>query len=264
MEAAAIPVSCQAGKQGREVQRRDGLVGDHDGTLLRQHRSKESAGAGKQSVADDDFVAGSGEVHGQPMGGTPIEHRVQDTAGGDLGRFVSAIHDHVGLGIKGGALVEQSVQDFGRITAAQQGAVITAGDPADEGGQRAAQPDGYGLGMGRRARVRVHICPAAEREDHRVAGQKTADDTPFAFAEFAFTIASKDFRDGAAGSQFDLGVGVAEGQPEPGGEAPSDRGLACAHQSDKHDTAPDQRIGQRIGQRRGVKQGGVARHRGER
>ena len=43
------------------------------------------------------------------------------------------------------------------------------------------------------------------------------------------------------GGQLDLGVGVAERQAEPGGEAAADAGLAGAHQADQHDAAARER-----------------------
>ena len=46
-------------------------------------------------------------------------------------------------------------------------------------------------------------------------------------------------------AELDLGVGVAERQPEPRRQSPPDRGFARAHQPDQHDRAPRQRRGQR-------------------
>ena len=45
----------------------------------------------------------------------------------------------------------------------------------------------------------------------------------------------EDFRNGHAGGAFDLGIGIDEGNAEPGGESTADRGLAGAHHTDQHD-----------------------------
>ena len=87
--------------------------------------------------------------------------------------------------------------------------------------------------------------PPPSRQHERLAGEQAADHPPLAVAELALAVAGEQLGDGAAGRQLDLGVGVAERQPEPGRQPPPDRGLAGAHQPDQHDAAPGQRVGQR-------------------
>ena len=70
-----------------------------------------------------------------------------------------------------------------------------------------------------------------------VAGQQPPHHPALALAELALAVAVEHLGDGAAGGLLDLGVGVAERQPEPRGQAAADRGLARAHQPDQHDGA---------------------------
>ena len=112
-------------------------------------------------------------------------------------------------------------------------------------GKRTAQPDRDRLLADGGAGFRVHERAAAEGQHQRLARQQPADHAALAVAEIALAIAGEQFGDRAAGGQFDLGVGVAERQPEARGQAAADRGLAGPHQPDQHDAASGECVGQR-------------------
>ena len=84
------------------------------------------------------------------------------------------------------------------------------------------------------AGLRLDEGAAAGRQHLRAAVEKAADDPALAVAEIGLAVALEDLVDGGVGGLLDLAVGVDEGQPEAGGEPPSDRGLAGAHHAD-HD-----------------------------
>ena len=67
-----------------------------------------------------------------------------------------------------------------------------------------------------------------------------------AAAETCFSLLREQLRNAAPGVPLDLGVSVAERQPEPHGQAASHVGLANAHHTDQRDAAPGQGGGQAI------------------
>jgi hypothetical protein len=112
------------------------------------------------------------------------------------------------------------------------------------------------------AGLRIHEGAAAGGQHQRLGRQQAMDHPALALAELGFPEAVEQFGDGAAGGELDFGVGIVEGQAEPGGESAADRCLAGAHQPDQHDAPPGQCRRQRNGvpQRRGSVESGVARH----
>ena len=240
-----MPVAARPRLQRRQMQLRHRRVGHDHRALLRQHRRQQRAGARQQIVADHHVIAGGRQHHRQPPRRLPRQQRVQHLRGGGVRALVAAIDDDVGLGIDRVTLVDQPLQDLGRVAVRQQRAMVAAGHPPHQRLQRTAQPDRDRIGARSGAGFRVHERAAAERQHQRVAREQAADHAAFAVAEGALAVAGEQLGDGAAGGQFDLGVGVAERQPESRGEAAADRGLAGAHQPDQHDAASGQGFRQR-------------------
>ncbi len=206
----------EAGVQGGQMEAGDGLVGDDDDALLGESFGEVGAGAGEQAGADDDVVLGRGQRHGEAAGRGPVFEGVENLGRGGVGGFVVAIDDEVGLGIDGVADLDELAEDLGRVAVGEERAVAARRDAADEGGERAAEPDGDASLADGVAGGAVHEGAAAGGKHDGVASEKAADDPALAVAEFGFAEAGEEFGDGAAGGELDFGVGVAEGQAEFG------------------------------------------------
>ncbi len=131
------------------------------------------------------------------------------------------------------------------VAAREQGAVVAAGDAADQDLNGGAEPDGDCGFAAEGACCRVHERSAAKRDHCWGTVEQTADDAVLTGAKFGFAKAVEDFGDGAAGGGLDLHVGVAERKAQAGGEAPADGGLARAHEADEHDRAGFQMVRER-------------------
>ncbi len=224
------------------MQPRHRLVGHHHRALLLHPRRQQRAGPRQQIVADHQVVAGTRQHDRQPPRRPPGQQRVQHPAGGGVRTFIDAIDDHVGLGVDRIAHIDQPLQNVRGIAVRQQRAVVARGDPAQQRGQRAAQPHGHRLLARDRPRLGVHEGAAAERQHQRVAGQQPADHPALAGAEVALAVAGEQFGDRAARRQLDLRIGVAERQAQSRRQPPADRGLAGAHQPDQDDAATGERF----------------------
>ncbi len=240
----------EAGQQRGEVQRRHRLVRHHHEAAPGQHGPQQGAGAGEQTLADQHLVAAA-ERHRQAARRPPVLQRAHHLAGGGLRPLLAAVHDHVGLRIGGIALPHEAAQRVAGLAGVEQRAVGAPGGAAHQHVEPAAQPHGDRARPDRGPGARVHEGAAAGGEHHGGARQQAADHAALAVAEVRLAVALEDLGDGGAGGELDLGVGVAERQPEAGGQAPPDGGLARPHQPHQHHAAAVRRAGGEPGRRGG-------------
>ena len=200
------------------------VVGDDDRALLRQHRRQQRAGAREQALADHDVVAGRWTA--PPAGGAAAARpraRRSTRPVVTSGAVVAAVHDDVGLRIDGVALRHQrwpGSRPGRRRPAAAGGARRRRGAPARRQRGSAARPRRPRADRGAGGGSMKAPPPVASTIGS--AGQQAPDHPALAVAELRLAVAGEQSGDGAAGGQFDLGVGVAERQPEAGRESPAD------------------------------------------
>ena len=84
-------------------------------------------------------------------------------------------------------------------------------------------------------RAGVHIGAAAGGEDLRPGLQQAGDNPRFTLTKIRLAVLGEDLAHGLARGDFDLVVGVGEGEFEPIGKPAAHRRLAGSHQADQHD-----------------------------
>jgi hypothetical protein len=163
-----------------------------------------------------------------------MQRRLQPV-GGFVQRLVAGIHDQVGLGIDGMALVNQALQHGGGVVGHQQRAMRPPGHPSQQQRQWGPQPDGQPPVADRGASRRIHEGAPAGRENHGRSLQQAADHPAFDIAEGRFPESLEDLGDAATGRCLDLVVGIDERQAKARRESPANGGLPSAHQAHQHD-----------------------------
>src|SRR5690606_38753959 len=71
----------------------------------------------------------------------------------------------------------------------------------------------------------------------RAVAEHAGDDALLALAEVGFTVIGEDLLDGLAVGQFDLVIGVGEGNTQAVREATANRRFAATHETDEHERA---------------------------
>ena len=227
----------------------DILIGDDGGQRARQQRGDPRADSGKQAVADGDVVAAVAKrdmdlgarragvqravIQAVPFG--PVGERLDDILDDRSVRDVAAVDGDIGGGIDRIALFDEPRHDGGRIVVIEQRPVGAAAHALHEQGKIGTQPDRNAGFANATAGFLVHEGAAAGRHDLGAAVEQSGDDLALAFAEIGLAMIGEDLGNALSGGEFDLVVGIDEGNAELFGEPAADGGLAGAHQADKDD-----------------------------
>lgn len=139
------------------------------------------------------------------------------------------------LGIHGPAFLGETRESFRTITMTKERAVVSAARPFGQDVNGRVEPDRYCTLVEQLARTGIDESAASGRDDPHGTVDESRYQPALAVAEIAFAELLEKLRSTNSRGLLDLVIAVNEWQAEPLGQPSANRGLACAHESDKHD-----------------------------